>query len=143
MGFWEIYILVPSSIPRTRIFQFSIYFCMHIVVLGIQYEFFISRSSRNHFLNFHNWSCELLPKICMLNGTMSMWIGVIKKKCHPIVLRDTVWENRTIQQNWLSLIDLKCFFFWKLLSSLVIWQIFRIFGHSLVDIQGFEGTFNH
>ena len=46
-------------------------------------------------------------------------------------LRGTVWENGTIQY---SLVDLKCFFFWKPISSLVIWQIFRIFGHSIVDI---------
>jgi hypothetical protein len=26
-------------------------------------------------------------------------------------------------------------------NKLVIWQIFRIFGNSLVDIQGLEGSF--
>ena len=35
---------------------------------------------------------------------------------------------------------LEMFFFWKPISSLVIWQIFRIFGHSLADWQGLEGS---
>ena len=38
-------------------------------------------------------------------------------------------------------------FFWKPISNLVIWQIFRIFGHSLTESQGLEesvwGLFRH
>ena len=37
--------------------------------------------------------------------------------------------------------------FWKPISNLVIWQIFRIFGHSLTESQGLEesewGLFRH
>ena len=38
-------------------------------------------------------------------------------------------------------------FFWKPISNLVIWQIFRIFGHSFTDWQGLEervwGSYRH
>ena len=30
-------------------------------------------------------------------------------------------------------------FFWKPISKLVVWWIFRIFGHSVTEIQGLEG----
>jgi hypothetical protein len=43
-------------------------------------------------------------------------------------------KTGTIQQKLLMS------FFLKPLSNLVSWQMFRIFGHSLADIQGLEGS---
>ena len=43
------------------------------------------------------------------------------------------WGKKPIVSNRLLML-----IFWKPISSLVIWQIFRIFGHSLTDWQGLE-----
>ncbi len=68
----------------------------------------------------------------------------LKKRDHEKIwqlslhrLSETVWENSLSKKSTFSY-RLLMLIFWKSISNLVIWQIFRIFGHSLTESQGLE-----
>ncbi len=61
----------------------------------------------------------------------------IPKHNYRYFLSATVWENRLSKKSTFSY-RLFVLIFWKPISNLVIWQVFRIFGHSLTVWQGWE-----